>query len=205
MITRNTWILLGVLIVLVGAAFFIPWYQGKQPTPTPTAVGPAAQPVFPTGDIAQFTLQSSDGKSVEVKSTGNNQWTATDPQKLTYDPATVQSAALFFKTAMVQTELTTQPPAEAMGLNSPLDTVNIVMVDGAQKLMKIGKVTPTGDGFYVQIDNNPAFTMSKNDAQALLSLLTAGVPPVTPSAAAQNSGTPSSAATPAPLVSPTTP
>jgi hypothetical protein len=206
MITRNTWILLGLLIVLVGVALFIPWYQGKQPKPTSTAAaGAVAQPVFPSGDIVQFTLKSSDGKSVEVKSAGNNQWTAADAQKLSYDPTTVQSAALFFKSAMVQTELTTQPPAEAMGLNAPLDMITLQMADGSQKVMKIGKSTPTGDGFYAQIDSNPAFTISKSDLQPLLTLLTAGVPPVTPSAAAQGTSSPFSVQTPGPAASPTTP
>jgi hypothetical protein len=189
MVRRNTWILLGLLVVLVGVAFFIPWYQGKQPKPTPTISAVAAQPVIPSGTVAQFTVQSIGGKKVVVKSAGNNSWTVIDPTNLTYDPNTVGTAAAFFKTAMVQTALPTQPPADAMGINAPTSVITMVMTDGSQKVMRVGKATPTGDGYYVQIDTAPAFTVSSTDLTGLLSLLTAGIPPTTPSAAAPPSGT----------------
>ncbi len=200
MITRNTWILLAVLVVLVGVALLVPKYLASQPQPTPTAAAPAAQPVFPTGDVSSFSIKSADGKSVAVKSLGNNQWSVTEPTDLTYDATTVQSAASFFKSAMVQTALETQPAADAMGLASPAATITIQLADGSQKVLKVGKETPTGEGYYVQIDTQPAVTVSKSEVESLTGLLTAGKAPVTPTAVF--SGTPGMEQTPA--ASPTT-
>jgi hypothetical protein len=207
--SRNTWILLGILVVLVGVAFFIPYYQGKQPKPTPTASAAVAQPVVAGGQVAQFTLQAKDGNKVVVKSVANNGWTVVDPANLTYDPTAVQTAAQFFKTAMVQTALPTQPPADAMGISSPTVSVILLMADGSQKTMKVGSPTPTGDGYYVQVDAAPAFTVSATDLSSLLALLTAGKPPVTPSVPSPQNGTPgapgnSSTQLP-PIASPTSP
>jgi hypothetical protein len=195
MITRNTWILLGLLVVLVGVAVLVPKYLASQPQPTPTAAAPTAQPVFPTADVSSFSIKSADGKTVAVKSLGNNQWSVTEPTGLTYDATTVQSAASFFKSAKIQTALETQPAADAMGLASPAVTVTIQMADGSQKVMKVGKATPTGEGYYVQIDTQPAYTISKGDVDSLTGLLTAGIPPVTPTAVL--SGTPGLEQTPA--------
>jgi hypothetical protein len=195
MITRNTWILLGILVVLVGVAVLVPKYLASQPQPTPTAAAPAAKPVFPTGDVSSFSIKSADGKSVAVKSLGNNQWSVTEPTGLEYDATTVQSAAGFFKSAMIQTALETQPAADAMGLASPAVTVTIQMADGSQKVMNVGKATPTGEGYYVQVDTQPAVTVSKSEVESLTGLLTAGKPPVTPTAVL--SGTPGLELTPA--------
>jgi len=195
MITRNTWILLGILVVLVGVAVFVPKYLASQPQPTPTAAAPTAQPVFTTGDVASFTVKAADGKSVAVKSQGNGKWSVTEPTDLTYDETTVQSAASFFTTAKVQTALETQRAADAIGLTTPTATVTIQMTDGSQKVMKVGKATPTSEGYYVQIDTQPAFTVAKTEVESLTALLTAGTPPVTPTSVL--SGTPGMELTPA--------
>lgn len=190
MISRNTLILLGVLVVLVGVVFFIPWYQGRNPNPSPTPSTPLPKQVFPTGQISQLTMNSKDGKTVILKASGNNQYTVTQPSNLVYDSSTVQTAVSFFQTAVVQTELPTQPPADVMGISAPADTITAKMADGSQHVLKIGSATPTGEGYYVQVDSNPAFTVAKSDVDNLLALFTAGKPPATPTAAGTGTAVP---------------
>ena len=181
MIRRTTWILLIIFAGLAAMIWLVPMWQERNPQPTPTAMV-TPSPVFEAGTITWMTLQGTDGKVVVVEKTaGANQWTVKQPTDLVFEPTQVQSAMTALEGMSVQTALAQQPPQEAMGLDKPAYTITLMLKDGAERIIKVGKATPTGSGYYTQVGSQPAFVVSKASLDPVLQLLTAGVPPVTPS------------------------
>jgi hypothetical protein len=103
-----------------------------------------------------------------------------DPGDLVWDTDQVNGAGNGLVTGRVLNQLSTQPPASAMGLEKPTSTITVKLENGTTKIMKVGSVTPAGNAYYVQIDNDPAVVVTKNIVDQLVNLVTAGKPPATP-------------------------
>jgi len=180
MIRRTTWILVLVFAGLVSLIWLVPWWQGRNPQVTPTAIAtPSA--VFEEGTVTWMTLQAPDGKVVVVEKDAEvDQWTVKQPAGLIFDPNQVESAMTALEGSNVQTTLAEQPPQEVMGLDKPAFTITLMLRDGAERVIKVGSATPTGSGYYTQIGSQPAFVIGKSSIDPILDLLTAGQPPSTP-------------------------
>ncbi len=180
MIRKTTWVLVVIFAVLLGSVWFIPWWQGRNPQPAPTASA-TAHPILP-GAIVQLTVSGSGGmKVVTEKSPDPGKWNVLEPTGLVFDPTKVQDAISFMQGAKIQTELSTQPPIDAVGLAEPKNIIIAKLDNGSEVVLNVGNSTPTGSGYYAQIPGQPMFIISKGDIDPAIGLLTAGVPPVTPS------------------------
>lgn len=181
MIRRNTWVLLGIFGVLVVVVLIIPRWEQAYPKATPTAAAsqaellPAAQ-----GKPVEIQVVPREGKSLTISSADQTNWSVKDPGGLEYDASQVNGAGNGLGSAVILNDLPQQPPADAMGLTNPTAMIVVKMQNGAQKTIKVGIATPAGSGYYVQMDANPAVIINKSVVDNLISLLTAGTQPVTP-------------------------
>lgn len=196
MVKRNTWILLGFFAALLIVVWAIPRWQAKNPAPTPTSI-PSLSSLFGTsnGTIKEMKIAGSDGEGINIVSTGNGQWSATaqpDPKNLAVDQ--LQQAITTMQGLSITTILATPPPMDAIGLTNPSYTLTIMMDKGPQHVVKVGSVTPTGSGYYIQMDSNSPTVVDKSSLDGVLNLLSApGVATQTPGTGGTTSpaGTPS--------------
>ncbi len=181
MIRRTTWYFIGIFAVLVAMVVLIPkWQQGHpQPTPTAPPVNPEIVPLS-QGKITEISVTSTEGKSISLQAKDNNQWSVVDTGGLVWNADQVNTAANSLVNGRVLNQLSSQPPASSMGLDKPTSTIQVKLDNGSTKTIKVGSVTPTGDAYYIQVDNNPAVVVTKSIVDQLVSLITAGTPPVTP-------------------------
>ncbi len=210
MIRRNTWVLLGIFIVALGLVWAIPWWQSTHPQPTPTP-GSASQPLFgsPAPQISEVTISAADGKELTLKSSGNDQWTAiSKPGTPEVSADKIGSAVSDFQGILISAQLTTPPPMDVIGLSTPSNTITVKFVDGAIKVIKVGSVTPTSSGYYIQVDDDHPVVVGKYTLDSLLALLTpapSGTETPTVSATATISGTPQPTGAPIEVFPTTTP
>ena len=182
MIRRSTWYFLGIFAVLLAAVVLVPKWQQSHPQPTPTSA-PVNPEIIPSskGKITEITVSDTTGQLVTLQAREKNQWSVIQPAGLEWSADQVNGAANGLDTGRVLSELTTQPPASAMGLDKPPYTVTVKLDSGEETTLKIGNLTPAGNAYYAQIDNEPAEVLSKTIVDQLVQLLTAGKPPATPS------------------------
>jgi hypothetical protein len=180
MIRKNTWIMVGLLALLVASAILIPRLQGS--ATHETTVPTLGDPLIPAeqANITGMRLTGIIGKPIILKKNAQGVWTVIDPQGLTYDNSQLNSAVGVLTSSAVLSPLPTQPPSDVMGLTDPTYIIQLTLENGTEIVMKVGKQSPTGSGYYIQQDSNPAVIISRNPIINLVELFTAGTASPTP-------------------------
>jgi hypothetical protein len=180
MIRKNTWIMLGLLALLVVSTILIPRLQAS--AGPKSAVPTVSEPLIPAGqaNITGMRLTGVIGKPIILKKDAQGVWTVIDPQGLKYDNSQLNSAIDGLASSAVLSHLPTQPPIDVMGLADPTYIIQVTLENGMEMLIKVGKKSPTGSGYYIQQDSNPVVLVTGNPIVNLVELFTAGTASPTP-------------------------
>jgi hypothetical protein len=172
MIRRTTWIVLVIFAAVLAAVLWIQKSnQDKEPEATATV---AAQKLLELQeqDLKGVTIQSSDGKTLQLERSPEGEWNLVVPQPGSADAAIVQSALGQFLNSQIISSPDSLPGLEALNLESALYKLLLISQDGSQVVFNVGKETPTGSGYYVLSSNqNQVVVVNKFGMDALLNLL----------------------------------
>ena len=179
---RSTWIVLGIFVVLALGVFLWQRYgktdqEAAEPTPT---IAPVNM-VFDLGTklVQSFSITDATGESITMQhELSSNMWVVMDQPADMADPTQIEAVASSFSYMTVDTELTTQPPLDAMGLDQPSYTITLDLDNGERNVLFVGDLTPTGTGYYAQVDGKPVVVIAKSDITTLINMLT--TPPLKP-------------------------
>ena len=159
------------LLVLAGALY---WQQRAQapgeaePTPVPTQ--PLLFPVT-SEEISGLRVEGSAGEAVALEREADGPWELVDPAGEGTDTAQVENRLSQLTSLRVRTSLEPAPDLSIFGLDSPDYRVILSTLGGQEYHLAIGDVTPTGDGYYVQMNENPPQVVNKNSIDTLLGML----------------------------------
>ncbi len=210
MIRRSTVVYILILLILVGAYFYIKnRSQSKADTAltlTPEATSEPVNYLFTSdeGVPSSIRIQSKDGQTVELGHDASNAWVLTQPVAAKADQGSAEAAATQVETMRVLNKVSNLDPSVA-GLKNP-EYVLTVKFPKVERTVNIGVVTPSENGYFVQdASGGDIEIVSKSAVDALLTLLT--TPPyletLTPSPTATgtpptSTPTPNETATPQP-------
>lgn len=183
MIKRSTWVFLAVFVVLLGAAVY--WQRnGKSSSAEATST---PQAVFLSGVESQLLstlkIESAQGQTVALKRDESGTWMLTEPQAGPADPGPVEANVSQLLTMRVITSLEAGSPLGDLGLTQPQYTITLGLSDGSQKIVRVGKETPTGSGYYAQIDGGPVQVVTKFAMEQVVGM--AANPPLPPTPTGQ--------------------
>jgi hypothetical protein len=186
MIRRSTWILVGVFaLVLLGAVY---WQQRAQaPGEAETTPVPTQAALFPLTleEISRLRVEGSTGEVVLEQEAGGS-WQLAEPAGEGTDPDQVEARLTQLTSMRVRTDLEPAADLSIFGLDSPGYRVSLITSTGQEYQLAIGDVTPTGDGYYVQMNENPPQVVNKNSIDTFLGILSE--PPVAPTPTPENAG-----------------
>lgn len=178
MIRKPTLILLGILALLVGLALYLqknPAAQGESdPTVTPSQTpAPAVLDGWQSTGIVLIQLSSSDGSGFELTPNDNvdGEWILGPEEGGPVSPGTIERIRSEIVSMRAVAGLEDNYTLAAVGLEEPDKVITIRSSDGKQAAIRIGRQTPTGSGYYVQVNEQVPVIASKAALDSLFELL----------------------------------
>lgn len=198
MIRRSTVVYIIILLALAGAYLYLK--TREKPTedvlPTPEATEEVSY-LFTAeqGVPTSITIQSKAGDTVELARGADGAWMLAQPFEANAEQGSSEAAATQVTTMRILEKVPDLDPKVA-GVDDPEYLLTVKFGDKLERTVKIGIVTPSESGYYVQdAAGGDIVIVSKNSVDAILTLLT--TPPYL------ETPTPSPVATETPLLTPT--
>ena len=200
---QSTVIYLLLFLVLVGAYYYL--NNREQPADIALTVEPGSEISYlftaEDGLPTSIRIESKAGDTVEVARNAENAWALILPIEATADQGLAEAAASQVTTMQILDRLPDINP-EVVGLTDPEYILVIKFTSGVERNVKIGVITPTESGYYVQNADGEIVIVSKSSVDALLGLLnnppyletptpSSIAPSETPVPPTQEAGTPS--------------
>jgi hypothetical protein len=172
MIRPSTVVYIVVLLILVGAYFFLK-NREKPAELVPTAT-PAAQATYlftaEKGTPASIHIESKAGKAVEIERGADNAWALTQPIAAKAEQGAAEAAASQVTTIQILDQVPQVDP-KIVGLENPEYVLTVKFTSGAQQTVNIGVLTPSESGYYVRDASGKVIIVSRAAVDALISLL----------------------------------
>ncbi len=185
MIRKGTWILIAVFAVLLAGAFYLQKNPmpagGGTATPSPTAEPAAFLAGWNTSDIVAIDLKEGQNSTIQLAQDEKGAWQL-GAQKTPVDPGKVEQVRSEIVSMRPTRTLPTDFAREAAGLTNPARTLTIRNKSGQQVVMRIGNPTPTGTGYYMQVDDQAPVVVAQGSVDGIVSPLTSLVATPTPAA-----------------------
>jgi hypothetical protein len=170
MIRRGTLIVLAIFVLLIGATWYLEWSPAGQArargTPTATAY-PKLINLGP-GQFNKIEMKDSNG-TFAIQINLNNTWSFADAQNTPADQGKIQQL-LSSLTGLESTATLDINSLASFGLGSANHVLTIQSSNGTF-VLKVGKLTPTSGGYYVQVDNHAPVVVDKTSMDDILNLM----------------------------------
>lgn len=173
MVRKQTWILLVVFVILLGAAFYLqknPLPKAESATPSPTAQAQMI-PGLAGDQIVKIELKDGQGNATQIEQDPLGNWALGPDGKQKIDTGVAEQARAGLTSAMVQASLPAGMDLKAISLNAPTHTITVTTKDGKQTVILVGSETPTASGYYIQVDNQAPVVVDKGAIDSLVNLL----------------------------------
>ena len=171
MIRRNTWILIVLFVVLVGAAFYLQNQKAKQAaSATPTSSSAFVFNTAIDGNPTDIKIESSIGGTVEVARDSSGSWIVKSPVAMGADQAGAEAAATQIGALKILGDFQLGP--DVVGLDKPSYTITVVFSSGKTHTLLVGSVNPIQTGYYTQLDGGKTQVVDKPGLDSLLGIVT---------------------------------
>jgi hypothetical protein len=189
MIKRNTWIVVGIFVIVLAFAIY---YQNSPKkgavSSTPT---PGTRAVLTNVDeksINTLRIEDTTGKAVALGRDTSGVWVVTEPKGGPTDVTQAETAVTQLLALQSISSLDPTSDLGIFGLAKPAYTLTITMNGGTKYVLLIGDVTPTQNGYYVRLNQNAPDIVNKDSIDAMLGMLTK--PPFVATPTSESSLTP---------------
>jgi hypothetical protein len=175
MIRKTTWVVLMIFAVLLAAVLLWQRLQDeKAGEATPDASEAAAEDQYLfefEGEVAALRIEHVGDKTIELVRDETGQWTLTGAPGMKLDSAAMDTAVSSLATLPLVDTLKSPPELDALGLNPPSYRILVTLKDGEQLVASVGKVTPTGSGYYVLSSDRRVYIANEFSLQSVLDLV----------------------------------
>jgi hypothetical protein len=179
MVRRETWILIVILLVLVGVAYYLNTPEVKFGLPSTNESTPKISPtpvssfVFPNDSsvVQRIKIQDANGSTTELERGPGGVWVLKAPFEGIADQAEAESAATQVAALRIVAELTNVPELNAVGLLKPNYILTVSIKDAGEQTIKIGGPTVTGNGYYIQTADGKIIVLNNYSVEALTNLI----------------------------------
>ena len=174
MIRRSTVVYITILLVVAGVYLFLRTREEQTDSvATPEVTSPVSY-LFTAaeGGPLSILVQAKSGQEVELARNAENAWSLKRPIESRADQGASEAVASQVTTMRI-IERVPQIDPEVAGLMEPDYVLTVKFNSGTERKVRIGVVTPTESGYYVQgAAGGEVLIVSKSSVDAVLRLLT---------------------------------
>ena len=172
-VQTGTWVTILLLAIAVGAAFYINRQAETTAEETLTLTPEATEQafVFDSGSVLNaIKVKPAEGTTVELKRNAENAWALILPEKTEADQGLAEAAASQVSALGIITEVSGATNLSDFGLEAPVYIINLGFEGGTSNVLKVGDLTPSQKGHYVQLDDETVYVVGRDGIDALISL-----------------------------------
>ena len=166
---ESTVIYLVLFLLVIGAYYYL--NNREEPADIALTLEPTTEVSYlftaEDGLPTSIRIESKSGDTVEVARNAENAWELILPREATADQASAEAAASQVTTMQILDRLPDIDP-EIVGLTDPEYNILVKFTSGVERNVKIGVITPTESGYYVQNTDGETVIVSKSSVDALL-------------------------------------
>jgi hypothetical protein len=178
MVKRSTWVMIVVLAILAGLAYYLQQpdnlikkaFANAGGTPTAETFGTLISPA--DGPINGVSIQSADGQSVTLERKSSDWALSINGSATATDQVAAEQAASQSQGLRIVARIDTPNNLSAFGLDKPAYIYKLILADGKSATFKIGNSTITGSGYYLQKEDGTVVIVDKYGMDLVLNLLT---------------------------------
>jgi Domain of unknown function (DUF4340) len=172
MIRRNTLIVLGLFILLLGGTLIWQRTKGKTTGAEATATSETAPLIsYDETSMQSISLQAADNRRVKLVRGEDGNWKLSYPPAEATDAEAVKTAIFQLLSVRISSIPQTVPDLKTVGLDQAAYTILIELKDGKQYLINVGNITPTESGYYVLTPDRTVYIVSKYNLDNFIKLL----------------------------------
>jgi len=178
---RTTWILLLLLIITIGVYYLLNHLPEKELTDSTVTPDTSAYLFRETDStLTAIRIFNSAGDVIALKRNAEAAWEITFPVSSEADQTKLSAAETQLNALKFVTNIGIVTSLVDFGLAVPKSNIILDYSNGKIHHLKIGNLSPTNSGYYVQLDNAGVFIVSQYSLDAILELATNPPFPSTP-------------------------
>jgi hypothetical protein len=169
---RTSWTLLAFLAIAIGVYFTIKYSNEKkaaEATPVPEANSYLIQETDSV--LTRIRIFDQDYHIVEMQRNQDGFWDVTLPTVGAADQVLASEAETQFGALGIVTDVGQVASLSDFGLTFPAYTIKLTYANGVEHKIEVGNTTPTGSGYYVQLDDAGIYVISQYGLNAVLNLI----------------------------------
>lgn len=182
MIRRSTWIVFGIFILVSMTAIFLV----KSPSSPLTTAGQTPSPTTAPRLIEESTVDEVSGiifeqagsETIRLIKQTDSKWINESTQAVVEAGIVEQIISELLATRILLV-MPVDYSLDSLSLSAPGQTITITQANGKTMQVLFGGLTPTGNGYYVRLDDQAPVVVSKYALDAVIELF-AGVNAATP-------------------------
>lgn len=177
MIRRSTWVVFGIFVLVAVLVFFLTKtpnapFSGSQ-TPEPTAV-PRMIEGWTSEEITKATLIRAIGGTTELIRQGDGQWLNQGVGNVS--AGKVEQLLSELLATRILAELPADYSLESLYLVNPGQMIILEAETGKKLEIRVGGLTPTGNGYYVKVQDHAPIVVSRYAIEAVFQGFDAALP-----------------------------
>lgn len=173
MIRRSTWIVFGIFILVSMAAIFLV----KSPsspladsglTPSPTAA-PRLIDETTSDEINGIVFEQASSETIRLMKQTDSNW-INESNQAGVEAGKVEQILSELLATQILLVMPIDYSLDSLALTAPWQTITIMQANGKTMRVQIGGLTPTGNGYYVRVDDQVPVVVSKYALDAVAEL-----------------------------------
>ena len=169
---RSTWIVLVIFLALAGLLMYLNQRRSaaEEEEAAPTE---AVEYLFneAAGLPSSIDIEARTGERVAIERNEAGEWVLKQPIETEADQGSAEAAASQLSALRILSRPQVAP--EDAGLVDPSYTMTVKLTGGTEDVVRIGDLTPTGIGYYTNVDGrDEVLILDQTGLEALLNLVT---------------------------------
>jgi hypothetical protein len=178
---RNTWIFLLLFLVALSVYYllnFLPKKEIADSTETPVS---SSYLIYETDStLTSIRIQYSTDHVLALQRNTEATWEIIFPVSSDADQTKISAAETQLNSLKIVTNIGTVSSLNDFGLTVPESLIKLDYSNGKSHSIKIGNLSPTNSGYYVQLDNREVSIVNQYSLEAILELASNPPFPSTP-------------------------